>query len=174
MPILPSARLLLLLAAACCASTALADERADRVAASVKRLQGSDDTPCVPDRAAFGADLKRRYVQTSMLYGGISPQSAYWPEVEELRYQERIAICPDEAALRKTMSLALSSTMSPAELDAALAFFGSEAGKKLLAAAARPRGPNDVTAEVERYQQSSREMYRKIDELKERYRKDPR
>lgn len=175
LPLPTALRCLFLVAAISVSAAAVADPAADRIAAAIQVLQhGKNLDVCTPDRAAFNAQLRRDYPRTSILYGGISPQSAYWPDVEALRYQEKIAFCPDVEATSRRLSDTVASSMSPAQREATLAFFESEVGKKLLAAADTASGEINIEAETARYRERITEMYRKLDELKQRYRKDPR
>jgi hypothetical protein len=171
----PLTRTLLVLAAFSLSAAAIADPRTDRLATTMQRLQQGDEAaPCVLDRATVNADLRREYVQTSILYGGISPQSAYWPEVEALRYEERSGWCPDTAAIGKRASATLGQTMTPGELEAAQAFLDSDVGKKLFAAVNNANREGERETGLETVRARSRDLFLKLEELKERYRKDPR
>lgn len=116
-------------------------EPAKQLAQLVLRSQEGEaaarENACPPDRTAFSEKMKRDYMNMSMSYGGISPQSYYWPEVEELFYQFRSAQCPNARSPVDTFAESVSKDMSKAEIDAAIAFYGSAEGKRVLAGVAK-------------------------------------
>ncbi len=91
---------------------------------------------CAPDRTRFSAELKRNYPSLSSTYGGISPQLVYWPEVEELNYQYRVATCPVKA-MTEGFATVLARELTMADLNAAEAFYSSPTGRHLLAGMAK-------------------------------------
>ena len=103
------------------------------------QFQDQDGTPqtCLPSRATYGADLKREYIERPADFGGISPQSRYWPEVEELAFHQRLAGCQSSARLATKWAELLVCDVAPADIDAALAFFASPAGQRYSAALAK-------------------------------------
>ncbi|WLI90008.1 DUF2059 domain-containing protein [Massilia sp. R2A-15] len=140
-------RYLLVCVALCSATAAQAadpvpkPDPAKQLAQLVLRTQEGEaaakENACPPDRTAFSEKMKRDYLNMSMSYGGISPQSYYWPEVEELFYQFRSAQCPNTKSPVDTFAETVSKEMSTAEIDAAIAFYGSAEGKRVLAGVAK-------------------------------------
>ena len=87
---------------------------------------------CDSSRAAFGEELRGKYLVRPGTFGGISPQSAYWPEMEELHYQYHSATCVDSVAMQSSFAVALARVISVADAEAALAFYSSPAGKNVM------------------------------------------
>lgn len=114
-------------------------ESARRLAQLTIQFQNEDGASqaCLPAPATFGAELKREYSERPADFGGISPQSAYWPEVEELNYQQRLAGCQSSTRLVTKWGEILVRDLAPADIDAALAFHTSSAGQRYSAALAK-------------------------------------
>jgi len=76
-------------------------------------------------------DPKRIFAADPGLFGGISPQSAYWPEVVELYGKYQAKACSAVSAERYAIFFAeqYATKLSEADLDAAVAFFSSAAGR---------------------------------------------
>lgn len=66
-------------------------------------------------------------------FGGISPQSAYWPEVEEIykRFQFKACSYASPQKLSNFFSERLASKLSAEDLKAAIAFHSSPVGKRI-------------------------------------------
>jgi hypothetical protein len=66
----------------------------------------------------------------------VSPQSAYWPEVVELysRYQTKACVAVSADAFARFFAEQYETKLSEAELESAVAFFSSAAGKRYNAA----------------------------------------
>lgn len=114
-----------------------AKQLAQLVLRSQEGEAAAKENACPPDRTAFSEKMKRDYMNMSMSFGGISPQSYYWPEIEELFYQFRSAQCPNLKSPVDTFAESVSKEMSKAEIDAAIAFYGSAEGKRVLAGVAK-------------------------------------
>ncbi|MET3496299.1 DUF2059 domain-containing protein [Variovorax boronicumulans] len=81
-------------------------------------------------------DPKRIFSVEPGYFGGISPQSAYWPEVVELyaRYQSRACHSVSAAKFAAFFAAQYENKLSEEELDAAVSFFSSSAGRRYNAA----------------------------------------
>ena len=114
-------------------------EAARRLAQVSMRFQDEDGAAlaCAPERASFGAELKRDYLVRPASFSGISPQSAYWPDVEEINYQYRLATCPISNSFKQGYADMLARQLTTADLDAAVAFYSSPVGQRLLAGMAK-------------------------------------
>jgi hypothetical protein len=113
-------------------------ETAIRLTQMMMQFMGEDGVSlsCSPDRASFSAEMKRGYPARSSAYGGISPQSVYWPEIEELAYQYRVGTCPVKA-ITQGFAAVLARELTTADLNAAEAFYSSPVGRRLLAVIAK-------------------------------------
>jgi hypothetical protein len=126
-----------------------------------------ENTTCVSDRAVFGAELKRNFQARASSYGGISPQSQYWPEIEELNYQYRIATCPSLKEIVQKVADLLGRELTTADLDASATFFASPVGQRLLAGVVKAGKASDRTPSPQKaaadlaYQSGLRELMAK-------------
>jgi hypothetical protein len=140
-------RLILASIALCVATVAQAadpaakPDPAQQLAKLVLRSQEGEaaakENACPPDRTAFSEKLKRDYMNMALSFGGISPQSYYWPDIEELFYQFRSAQCPDTKSPVDIFAETVSKEMSKADIDAAIVFYGSVEGRRVLAGVAK-------------------------------------
>ena len=84
-----------------------------------------------PEGSPF--DPKIEFKASPGSFGGVSPQSAYWPEVEAIYSRFRATACAyataDKFAAHYSQELAQRS--SEADLQAAIAYFSSPAGKRM-------------------------------------------
>lgn len=105
-----------------------------RLVRMMMQFVSEDGSPlgCDANRAAFGEELRGKYLVRPTTFGGISPQSAYWPEMEELHYQYHVATCADSVAMQASFALALARVVSVADAEAAVAFYSSPAGKNVM------------------------------------------
>ncbi len=76
-------------------------------------------------------------------FGGLTPQSAYWPEVQSAykKYEERMCQYASREDFASIYSDELTRDLSTAELHDAINFYASPLGKKLISGNARA---NDV------------------------------
>jgi len=84
-----------------------------------------------PEGSPF--DPKIEFKANPGSFGGVSPQSAYWPEVESIYGRFRASACAyataDKFAAHYSQQLALRS--SEQDLRAAIAYFSSPAGRRM-------------------------------------------
>jgi hypothetical protein len=171
---------LILLAAssAYAADKGVQSDSAQRLAQLTIRFQNEDGTPqaCLPERTTFGAELKREYLERPADFGGISPQSAYWPEVEELNYQQRLTGCQSSKRLADKWAEMLVRDVAPADIDAALAFHTSPAGRRYAASLAKASKEFIAFSRLPSAQQEAANVtYRKaLRDLTARYLADPK
>lgn len=153
-------------------------ESARRLAQLTIQFQNEDGTPqaCFPSRATHGAELKREYLERPADFVGISPQSAYWPEIEELAYQQRLAGCQSDTRLATKWAEVLLRDVAPADIDAALAFYASPAGQRYSAALAKASMEFITFSRLPSAQQAAADRaYQKgLRELSARYLADPK
>jgi hypothetical protein len=127
--------LLLAMSSGLCA----ADEYSDRLAAArqlVELLHVGDahvqaNAGCIPDKVTAAREAKIFYERQPDKFGGITPQSAYWPEYEKLYYNYLVEYCA--AAEPQTVvphyAEAFAQTASLSDLKGAIAFFSSPEGR---------------------------------------------
>jgi hypothetical protein len=112
-------------------------------------------------------------------FGGITPQSSYWPEVEAVfkRYQELSCSRVSPGELAEFCARRYAEHGSPEDLQAAIDFYSSEIGKRLV------RVNQEVNVELNKYslelaQAAARELfpqhYEAVRAIAERYRMAPR
>ena len=84
-------------------------------------------------------DPKVSFQNDPAFFGGVSPQSSYWPEVElsYKKYQERMCEYVSREDFASMYSVELTRDMSTEELVSAISFYASPLGKKLIAGNAR-------------------------------------
>ena len=82
-----------------------------------------------------GYDPKDEFRANPAYFGGISPQSSYWPEVETVyrNYQRQVCGYITAADFRKFYADHFASALSAEELRAAIQFYSTVGGKKLRA-----------------------------------------
>lgn len=90
---------------------------------------------CIPSKEIMATRIAAAYRERPGDFYGISPQSAYWPEVEQAWHAYYAANCaaagkPSEEIFVRTYA----ARMSLAELRDAITFYGSPAGSAQLAA----------------------------------------
>lgn len=172
----------LLLSLLACSAHA-ADDSAHRqsaysLAQVTMRFQDEDGKlfACMPDRATFGAELKHDYPTRASRFGGISPQSIYWPEIEEINYQYRLATCPISKTLVQGYADLLARDLTTADLDAAVAFYSSPLGQRMLAGMAKSGKEFSALSRIPSPQQDAADVaYRTgLRELMAKYKSDPR
>jgi len=83
-------------------------------------------------------DPKRIFSAEPGFFGGISPQSAYWPEVVALyaRYQAQACHAVSAEKFAAFFAEQYATKLSEEELEASLAFFSSAAGRRYNAVSA--------------------------------------
>ena len=80
-----------------------------------------------------GYDPKDEFRANPAYFGGISPQSSYWPEIEMVyqNYQRQVCGYLTAADFRKFYADHFVSALSAEEMRSAIRFYSSVAGKKL-------------------------------------------
>jgi hypothetical protein len=88
---------------------------------------------CLASNAVY--DPKEVFRTNPSYFGGVSPKSAYWPEVESVfrNYQKQICSYVTAADFSKFYADHFASALSKAELQSAIRFYSTAGGKKLRA-----------------------------------------
>lgn len=128
---------------------------------------------------AIGAELKGAYRARPGDFFGISPQSAYWPEVERAWHADHGDRC---AAAREDTPAAIlarsyAEQLSTAELRAVLTFQDSPSGRAFIAATQKARFAleNALAARAERNANDDPDAYQQtMLKLKAKYESDPK
>lgn len=135
---------------------------------------------CIPDAKTMRADIVAAYRANPRAFQGISPRSAYWPDVERIwrdYYVERCAAQSEESPA-EVIARMYAANLSTEELSEILAFQESPTGRAYIAAArlarqdlesapAAPATQRDADQASDRFRQA---MLR----LKARYDRAPR
>jgi hypothetical protein len=92
---------------------------------------------CSKQEGAY-LDPKRLFTSDPSLFGGVSPQSAYWPEVVELygKYQAKACLAVSADKFARFFAEQYEAKLSETDLEAAVAFFSSAAGQRYNSASA--------------------------------------
>ncbi|WLI90007.1 DUF2059 domain-containing protein [Massilia sp. R2A-15] len=173
-------RLLAVLLMAACSSVGASefDERA-ALAAKVVELMRGPAAECNVTPEALARRLADTYRTRPGDFSGISPQSAYWPEVERIWREFYAAQCA-EAPIDFGTRLVIknyAARMSVQELRDAVAFFSSPSGRSMRAANVKLANdfPDGLGELAERPQSKASLVYRRaMGRLKEQYEANPR
>lgn len=94
---------------------------------------------CVPEPAAMRNDIAAAYRASPAEFNGISPQSAYWPEVEQAWHAYYVERCAAQNAESPAaiIARAYAANLSTDELREVVAFQESRSGRAFIAASAR-------------------------------------
>lgn len=104
---------------------------------------GAGSAACAPS-AEVGADLVAAYRTRPGDFHGISPQSAYWPEVKRAWHASRGDRCAgSEESPAAILARSYAEHLSTAELRQVLAFQESAAGRAFIAATEKARADLD-------------------------------
>lgn len=132
---------------------------------------------CLKQNAAN--DPKAVFQRNAFSFGGISPQSAYWPEIEKIfqNHQQRTCNHTTAAEFERFVGQYYADNLSVEELKSVIAFFDTGAGKHFSAAS---QGLNMALQkfEYDRRQKVEKEALAnasdRIREIVIRYQKDPK
>jgi len=162
-------------ASAGASKTELAVELADLI--QVRRVAAEYISRCGAEGAYL--DPKRIFAAEPGYFGGISPQSAYWPEVVELyrRYQSTVcsAVTADEYV--RVFAGQYAEKLSEGELEATVSFFSSAAGRRYVSVSSEANlamltyMTKEMTSGMER---AFKEAQQEVRAIVLRYRKDPK
>ena len=128
---------------------------------------------------APGVAAKNAYMRFPFQFGGISPQSAYWPEVEQVYEKFGASACQVETAgpLSEVYVKVYAESLSVADLRAIVDFYASPAGKHLqdvepaVSAALKPR----LEALMSDFSgRGNKELSEALATLSAKYKADPR
>lgn len=146
--------------------------------------QDSADEPeasaaCRDESAAIGAGLAAAYRARPGDFHGISPQSAYWPEVKRAWHAYHGDRCAGQSEELPAAILARSyaDSMSTAELRAVVAFQDSPSGRAFIAATQKARAvlEAELAARTERSPDSAADAFEHVMlKLKAKYEDDPK
>lgn len=138
---------------------------------------GAGDATCVPSKEV-GADLAAAYRARPGDFHGISPQSAYWPEVKRAWHAARGDRCANpEESPAAILARSYAEHLSTAELRQVLAFQESAAGRAFIAATEKARADLDqeLSARGEGDEVAGPEAFERVMlRLKTRYERDPK
>lgn len=162
-------------AAADTRKTALAVELADLI--QVRRVASEYITRCGVEGTYL--DPKRIFDVEPGYFSGISPQSAYWPEVVALyrRYQSTVcsAVTADEYA--RVFAEQYAQNLSEGELEATVSFFSSATGRRYVSVSSEANFAmltymnREMKSAMER---AFKEAQQEVQAIVLRYRKDPK
>jgi hypothetical protein len=134
--------LLAVLLILCCAPV-LADDASERVALAerltelleIKPLYSALGKDCIPQPSTFSNAMLKAYGENPGFFGGISPRSAYWPEVEAIYREYMVQGCAVANAEKFSVVYvsAYARSMALPDLRAAVAFYSSPAGQAMQA-----------------------------------------
>jgi hypothetical protein len=176
--------LALLLAASC--GLCFADERADKMAAAnqlvellqIGKLVARQAADCVPKAEDRAARAKSAYEKDPKPFGGITPQSQHWQEVEHLYERFYVETClylqPDIA--KNAYASALAEGVSLPALEAAIRFYSSPDGQLYASESTKAMAEycSDVQLQVQAMRTLAQTNYRNgLRKLTERYKADP-
>ena len=103
----------------------------------VRRIATEYLANCTRQEGSY-LDPKRIFTADPGLFGGVSPQSAYWPEVVELygKYQAKACAAVSAERYATFFTEQYVAKLSEADLEATVAFFSSAAGRRYNSASA--------------------------------------
>jgi hypothetical protein len=102
---------------------------------------GETGAPCVPAPEGLRRELTAAYRANPAQFHGISPQSAYWPDVEQARhdyYLDRFGVQLDQSPAAQ-IARSYAANLSTDQLREVVAFQESPSGRAFIAATARAR-----------------------------------
>lgn len=158
-------------------------QQAEQLAGQLAQLLGTKEmfsaylAQCSAPNSAY--DPKYIFKNDPAHFGGISPQSAYWPEIEALflNYQQRICAYITAEDFEKYFASYYAKTMTIDELKTAIAFYTSPGGKRLSAAnQAANAGFQKFAQEkmAELYKKTSAEISSQVVDVIHKYKKAPK
>ena len=124
-------------------------------------------------------DPKAAYRTDPQSFGGVSPESNYWPEVESAysKFQSRICAHMSAKDLLGLYAELMTAAMSDDELRQSIAFFSSPAGKRIVAASANAEKELMLRA-GDKLQKLAAELWSEtrleVVAIAEKYKKNPR
>lgn len=97
--------------------------------------------PCVPAPEALRKEIAATYRASPAEFHGISPQSAYWPEVEKAWHDYYVVRCgaQSDESPAEIIARSYAANLSTAQLREVLAFQESPSGRAFIAATQRAR-----------------------------------
>lgn len=122
----------------CCAS-AFADDAGERTALAQRLTElldvkgaNLDANTCTKAPAETAKFIREQYAKRPDEFYGVSPQSVYWPEVEEIYRTFYGAVCASRmVSAVESAHVAAFAAMSVADLHAAIAFYSSSTGQQM-------------------------------------------
>lgn len=124
-------------------------------------------------------DSKNVFRSNPSYFGGVSPKSAYWPEIEALyrNYQKRICGYVTPTDFSKFFAGHYATALSTEELKSAIRYYSSAGGKKLRMAnvSANAAFQKHAQAKMEElYKNLFAEVNDEVLKITQRYKKDPK
>lgn len=175
-----------LLILSCCAAgagepderTVLAAKLIELMRVKSAEIPGSPEQ-CNPSAEVLTKRLTETYSKSPGNFSGISPQSAYWPEVERIWREFYAAQCAEAAYDNPmvTMTTTYATQMSAQELRDAVGFWSSDSGRAMQSANERMSREFQAAAGKAAVREPSKAAlaYRlAMRQLKAKYEADPR
>jgi hypothetical protein len=124
-------------------------------------------------------DPKEVFRTNPSYFGGVTPKSAYWPEVEAVyrNYQNQFCSYVTVEDFTKFYTDHYASTLSKTELQSAIRFYSSAVGKKLRTANLSANEAFQKYAQSkwgELYKKSLAEANGEVSKIAQKYKKDPK
>lgn len=177
------ALLALILALSSCATLAGEDPKLAAAQRLVELLQideiYEDAQRACSDAANAAASAGAAYAANPQVFGGLSPRSAYWPEVESLYRRYRLDACSGSTAesAKQIYARIFAQRLSRQELEAAAAHMATPEGQAMQAAsreAARVLSIQQAVAQEEATAAATRRFRDGMRALTARYKAAPR
>jgi hypothetical protein len=168
-----------------CCSTVYADDTDERTLMARRLVQlvdvkatNLDANQCAKVSADESKAFIALYVRNPAGFGGISPQSAYWPEVAAA-YRDIFSVMCGSSTSNSLEALRVKaySTMSLADLRTAVDFYSSPVAHEMKLAAKRSlKDANATTTGIysEEAKAAQEKFVEAMDQLAKKYKADPR
>lgn len=153
-----------------------------RELANLMRVQAMFDSylqQCTASSGAAAFDPKTAFSADPGSFGGLSPQSTYWPEVEAIyrAYQKETCAYITSEAFLSFYATKYAESTSETDLRTAIAFYSSPVGKRLQESSVRVNDAFQVYAN-ERLGAAYRTAYKRVHvdlrELMRKYQREPK
>lgn len=177
------ALLALILSLASCAGFAADDPTPAAARRLVELLQidsiYEDAQGACTDVTDAATDARKAYEANPLAFAGLSPRSAYWPEVEALYLRYRKDACGANTArdAKEIYVKVFAQRLSPGELERAAAHMATPEGQALQAAsreAARMLSAHQAAGQERATAAAVLRFRERMQELAARFRADPR
>jgi hypothetical protein len=155
----------------------------EKLAGELARLLGTEEmfaaylTQCTAPTSGY--DPRHLFRENPAHFGGISPQSAYWPEIEALfqKYQGRMCAYISAAEFSRFFAEYYGRDLTTAELKAAVDFYSTPGGRKVSLANQTANRAFQAFAQAKMqdlYKSTYSEVSAEVVEVIRRYRRNPK